>query len=394
MAIKVFIDTATANLPGDFSEATKGIIASAGVASIDSNSFLVTGNVIDRSVNVATGYAYVDNSTYTLGNGSQKFYAFSSDASENVAITANASGNTRITSIFLKVLPGAANSVRGVDAGDIVAVDGTPAAAPVAPAAPVDGNSYLRLADVEVINGATTIGNSSITDRRVSMKLENNVYSEPILDNEDSLQGTETDGTLRNLAKTTSSNEAEYGDTDNSGTNIVAGGDITIQAAASSEVKIVTNERVKLYLTADISLTAGNVETIVFDTTVSGNVGGTTNIDQGVNSGNYDTSTGIYTAPYTGRYDILFSGVFQVGSANDRLRMYFKRNDIIMMEQSKEGGANGTNEGMVMADNQVYLEAGDTMRFQAANLDTNDNFKQSSSNVTRDSFISIRYTGL
>jgi len=141
------------------------IIEQSGVLDPD-NSWLVTEhNPQNRSVDVSAGTGFFKKTGVT--------YHGYSDAAENVAITANSSGNPRIDSIVayvdLSVSPPADDAS---DVLKIVAVAGTPASSPSAPdssaieSAIGAGNPYIVLADVAVANGASTLANANITDQR------------------------------------------------------------------------------------------------------------------------------------------------------------------------------------------------------------------------------------
>lgn len=97
-----------------------------------------------------------------------------SNAIENVVINSNSSGNPRITTLVKRVdltsVP--ASDGQGADIVDVIAVDGTPAASPVAPstatieAALGTSDPYEIICDVLVADGATAIQDADITDRR------------------------------------------------------------------------------------------------------------------------------------------------------------------------------------------------------------------------------------
>lgn len=120
--------------------------------------FAVTQNGSpNMSVNVAAGFAFVPG---TEGS-KQSAYAVLNDAVKNVTIAAADPSQPRIDVIALKVqdsfYSGATNT------WSIVAVTGTPAGSPVAPALPANG---FKLAQVAVGAGVTSITNANITDFR------------------------------------------------------------------------------------------------------------------------------------------------------------------------------------------------------------------------------------
>jgi hypothetical protein len=127
---------------------------------MDSGSFMVTqkGAGANMSVDVASstgGGAYVKDSTVTTGLG--LFYVTPTGSVTNVAIGANASGNPRIDRIVVG-LAGAVSVVAGTATVGATLNNLTGAAAVP--------SSSLLLADVLVANGAASITNSVIRDRR------------------------------------------------------------------------------------------------------------------------------------------------------------------------------------------------------------------------------------
>lgn len=156
------------NHPEDtFLQQLTDLVSSGGVISLDDDHYLVeepAGGGLNVDVNPGRGYV----------KGSGSCYPIRSSSTETVAISANTSGNPRITSIIavvdLSVVPGATDE--GDDVHLILAVDGTPATNPSAPddgtiQAEVGGTSpWIKLADVTVAHGASGISNTDITDQR------------------------------------------------------------------------------------------------------------------------------------------------------------------------------------------------------------------------------------
>lgn len=120
----------------------------------------------NMSVDIAEGRGFFKKTSMT--------YNGYSDAVNNVVIGANASGNPRIDSIVAYVDLGAAPNADASNVLTFEAVQGTPAASPVAPdsaaieAAIGAGNPYIVLANVTVDNGASSIVNAKISDERVA----------------------------------------------------------------------------------------------------------------------------------------------------------------------------------------------------------------------------------
>lgn len=117
----------------------------------------------DMSVDVAAGTAYVANSSYAKDNSITKYWRVESDATVNVTVSANASGNDRIDIACIKVDTGVTPDDEASNVASIIIVEGTPAASPSVPSTP---NDHYKLAEIAVANGASSITNANITDRR------------------------------------------------------------------------------------------------------------------------------------------------------------------------------------------------------------------------------------
>lgn len=118
------------------------------------------------SVNVAAGAAYVkgDEATY------QGYYHVVSDATVSVNIGAADSTNPRIDLVVARVRD--QNYSGSTNAWAVEVVAGTAAASPAVPALPANA---LKLAEVRVDAGVTTIVSGKITDRRVPSALRTGV---------------------------------------------------------------------------------------------------------------------------------------------------------------------------------------------------------------------------
>lgn len=113
----------------------------------------------NMSVNVAAGIAFV------LGDDDpdqQPNYLFFNDGDVNVALDPADVTNDRIDIIVAQVRDSVFSGAN--DDARLIAITGTPAGSPSAPALP---NNCLLLAEVLVENGETTILNGDITDSRV-----------------------------------------------------------------------------------------------------------------------------------------------------------------------------------------------------------------------------------
>lgn len=125
-------------------------------------------SVADMTVKVATGRGYIKGS-------SSNAYPVRLTATENITIGANGSGNPRIDAVGLYIDLSADASAPGDGTGVVktFCVAGTPAGSPSAPSngdistAIGGSNPFLRLANVAVSSGATSIVTANITDMRV-----------------------------------------------------------------------------------------------------------------------------------------------------------------------------------------------------------------------------------
>lgn len=141
------------------------LLKASGVFDITGTMLQVTGHGSNLSVDVAAGRAYL---LASGGNG----YPVIWDASVNVTINANASGNPRITSIVayknLSLTPNSDDSNTNL----LLAVDGTPAGSPSAPSAGTiqaavgASNPYIILSNVTVASGASVITTGNCLDVR------------------------------------------------------------------------------------------------------------------------------------------------------------------------------------------------------------------------------------
>lgn len=145
------------------------LIQASGVTSLGGdNHFKVSekGSGANMSVDIAAGKAFVRKSTSNT-------YPIRSTATVNVLIGANSSGNPRIDAIVLYNDLAASPNSDASNVATIVAVAGTPGASPSAPSdsdiatSIGSSNPFIRLANVAVANGASSIVNANITDTRV-----------------------------------------------------------------------------------------------------------------------------------------------------------------------------------------------------------------------------------
>lgn len=157
----------TAGTGADTSDLTFWTTATAYQAGVlKSTDLAVTerGAGADMSVDVAAGQALVLNSSWAANSVDEtRFWPIVNDATFNITISANSSGNDRIDIIVAQIDTATAPNDDGTNVIDLEVVEGTPAGSPSAPATPSDA---LKLAEVAVANGATSITDAEITDAR------------------------------------------------------------------------------------------------------------------------------------------------------------------------------------------------------------------------------------
>jgi hypothetical protein len=148
------------------------LITVGGVSDMSSdNNFKVVQKAAgaNMSVDVGVGKAYVRGDTSNV-------YPVRNTAVVNTAIGNNSSGNPRKDAVVLYVDLAASSNADASNVAKILIVPGTPGASP---ALPTDGeiqtavgasNPFLRLANVTVANGETTIDTVDISDTRVRFR--------------------------------------------------------------------------------------------------------------------------------------------------------------------------------------------------------------------------------
>lgn len=147
---------------------THDLVTASGVLDLANNDWKVSEHSPnDMSVDVAVGRGYFKKTSMT--------YHGVTDAIENLAITSNSSGNPRIDAIAIYADLGASPNADASNTLKFIVVAGTAASSPVAPndsaiqSAIGAGNPFLRLAEVRVESGASSIVNAKITDTRVGV---------------------------------------------------------------------------------------------------------------------------------------------------------------------------------------------------------------------------------
>ncbi len=153
----------------DFMHVASDFILSGGVTTQTAQGFYVQeSSPAGMSVRVNPGTCYVPYASYTLNGGVNKFFRVESTATESLSIGANSSGSTRIDLICVAVDAVTDPNTEATNVGSALVVAGTPGAG--IPATP---NNHLVLAQVTVVNGASSIANAAIADVRNQVVLGN-----------------------------------------------------------------------------------------------------------------------------------------------------------------------------------------------------------------------------
>lgn len=166
---------------GDLRGSSTDMIESAsGVVDLAGGHLLVHQSASpDMNVIVDEGVGYIPNTSFDeTDSDSIKFWeavVSGSEGSRTLAIASNSSGQTRIDLICLVIDPGATPDNEASDVADLIRVAGTPGAG--APATP---SYHVKLAEVTVLNGASTIPNAKIADSRVQLEIKNEFIPETL----------------------------------------------------------------------------------------------------------------------------------------------------------------------------------------------------------------------
>jgi len=155
----------------DHMHISEDFIDNAGVVGADDYE-VTQADTPGKKVTVAGGVGYVLNADYSATSLSeQRYWRAKMGGDTDVTITDNISGNPRIDIICIKVDPTATPDDEGNNVAELIAVEGTPAVSPTAPAVP---DNHLKLAEVAVSNGFSSIVDADITDSRTNVYLNVN----------------------------------------------------------------------------------------------------------------------------------------------------------------------------------------------------------------------------
>lgn len=142
--------------------------------------------VVTQQSPVALGVAVAPGQFRVVAQSNTFAYSGWTDSAENITITTADTANPRITSIVLyidKSAPTSPTPPNNPGVAKFIAVNGNPAATPLAPTNAViqasvgASNPYIVLADVLVNANAVSIANGNITDRRTMVTLVSNLVN-------------------------------------------------------------------------------------------------------------------------------------------------------------------------------------------------------------------------
>lgn len=132
---------------------------------VGTNDFLVAPSSL-MNLTVNAGNIYIPNSDGSI------LYPVSDSVQETVTVPSNSTGNDRYSTLVIKLNLAATPDNFGGNVASYVWVNGTSGVSPTAPTdsdcqtAVGSSNGFIRLADVYVANGATSISSGNITDKR------------------------------------------------------------------------------------------------------------------------------------------------------------------------------------------------------------------------------------
>jgi hypothetical protein len=169
MSLRTLRTGATAIPEDNVLQTITDMVAASGISSKASGSHFTVQqqSTPDMTIKVKAGRAYIKEDS---GNA----YPVILDSDTSVAVGANSSGSTRIDSIVLYIDKAASANTDASNIAKLITVQGN-ASAPTDGAiqtAVSAGNPYLRLANVSVSNGATSIVTANITDKRVPVRFQ------------------------------------------------------------------------------------------------------------------------------------------------------------------------------------------------------------------------------
>ena len=157
---------------GDIIGMVADLIENMGVVDLTTHLKVTPNSPVGMSVKVAGGIVYVPNGNYSeLDSDTPKYYpVVGSD--EVLTIDNNTSGSTRIDLVCIKVDKVLTPDPDASNIATKVVVKGTPGSG-----TPTTPSNHYKLAEITVVNGATSINTAQIVDKRQQVKLKGSFVS-------------------------------------------------------------------------------------------------------------------------------------------------------------------------------------------------------------------------
>lgn len=146
-------------------------------------------------------------------SSAKTYYATLTDAQTTLSIASNSSGSTRVDIVCIKFDTAASPDTDATNVVSLVVVQGTPGAG--VPSTPAN---HYKLAEVTVANGATSISNANITDRRTRIKLNTGMVA----------SGSQTDSDITGGSSTSSATFAD-----------ITGADVSVTTTSTSNILLI-----------------------------------------------------------------------------------------------------------------------------------------------------------
>jgi len=164
------VDGMTSHDAADVTQLETQFLSQEGVVGITGNDLLVEAQASpDMTVKVSPGSCFVLRDANADNDNTLRYWNVIVDAITNVTIPTADISNDRIDLICVKIDTGASPNAGATNIATLVAVEGTPAGSPTAPAVP---NNHLKIAEISVPASDTTISSGQITDSRTFIGLQ------------------------------------------------------------------------------------------------------------------------------------------------------------------------------------------------------------------------------
>lgn len=152
----------------DLYQLANDFIVQGGVVNLDGGDAVVTElDTPGYGVKVAPGVLYVPNSSWIANSNEPRYYQVVGDVEEEIEISTNSSGSTRVDLIAQKIDKVTPPNDEATNVSPLVVIEGTPGGG--APSVPVN---HLLLSTLTLPDGFAAVTNSMIVDNRQQVYLE------------------------------------------------------------------------------------------------------------------------------------------------------------------------------------------------------------------------------